>query len=178
MKFLLFLSPTLCSLSLFLKFPLVSSFIFSKRRTSDEQKFYWYGNVTSHFFLSYLKYIKVVSHFFQSLNLNWNNSCVRWRSSLRLSLEDIMRTIDTNAEFCWKKKLWFEIGKTEVVNTLTSCSSNCILPFFKSCAKEGFDSQILEVLDQGNESVVFFFSFLFFFLNKICVSNLKRLFRI
>ena len=74
-----------------------------------------------------------------------------------------MRTIDTNAEFCWKKKLWFEIGKTEVVNTLTSCSSNCILPFFKSCAKEGFDSQILEVLDQGNESVVFFFSFLFFF---------------
>ncbi|KAM7427970.1 hypothetical protein ABFA07_020984 [Porites harrisoni] len=72
----------------------------------------------------------------------------RWRSSLRLSLEDIMRTIDTNSEFCWKKKLWFEIGKTEVVNTLTSCSSNCILPFFKSCAKEGFDGQILEVLDQ------------------------------
>ena len=75
-----------------------------------------------------------------------------------------MRTIDTNAEFCWKKKLWFEIGKTEVVNTLTSCSSNCILPFFKSCAKEGFDSQILEVLDQGNGSVVFFL--FFFFLTK------------
>ena len=77
-----------------------------------------------------------------------------------------MRTIDTNAEFCWKKKLWFEIGKTEVVNTLTSCSSNCILPFFKSCAKEGFDSQILEVLDQGNGSVVFFLFFSFFFLTK------------
>ena len=84
-----------------------------------------------------------------------------------------MRTIDTNAEFCWKKKLWFEIGKTEVVNSLTSCSSNCILPFFKSCAKEGFDAQILEVLDQGNGSVVFFFSFIF---NKICVSNPERLF--
>ena len=83
-----------------------------------------------------------------------------------------MRTIDTNAEFCWKKKLWFEIGKTEVVNTLTSCSSNCILPFFKSCAKEGFDSQILEVLDQGNESVVFFFSFLFlFFKQNLCFES-------
>ena len=161
MKFLLFLSPTLCSLSFLFKFPLVFSYIFSKRRTSDVQKFCWYGNVTSHFSLSCM-YIKVVSHFFQSLNLNWNNSCFRWRSSLRLSLEDIMRTIDTNAEFCWKKNLWFEIGKTGVVNTLTSCSSNCILPFFKSCAKEGFDSQILEVLDQGNESVVFFFSFFFF----------------
>ena len=79
-----------------------------------------------------------------------------------------MRTIDTNAEFSWKKNLWFEIGKTEVVNTLTSCSSNCILPFFKSCAKEGFDAQILEVLDQGNGSVVFFFLFFsfFFFLTK------------
>jgi len=76
-----------------------------------------------------------------------------------------MRTIDTNAEFCWKKNLWFEIGKTEVVNTLTSCSSNCILPFFKSCAKEGFDSQILEVLDQGNGSIVF--SFLFFLTKSV-----------
>ena len=83
-----------------------------------------------------------------------------------------MRTIETNAEFCWRKKLWFEIGKTEVVNTLTSCSSNCILPFFKSCAKEGFDAQILEVLDQGNGSVVLFFSF-----NEICVWNPERLFR-
>lgn len=77
-----------------------------------------------------------------------------------------MRTIDTNAEFCWKKNLWFEIGKTEVVNTLTSCSSNCVLPFFKSCAKEGFDAQILKVLDQGNRIVVLFFSLLFFFLTK------------
>ena len=60
-----------------------------------------------------------------------------------------MTTIDTSEEFGWKKKLWFEIGKTEVVNTLMSCSSNCILPFFKSCAKEGLQTQILEVLDQG-----------------------------
>lgn len=72
----------------------------------------------------------------------------RWRSSLRLSLKDIMSTNDTRAEFSWKKKLWFDIGKSEVENTLRSCSSNCILPFFKSCAKEGFETQILEVLDQ------------------------------
>ena len=62
-----------------------------------------------------------------------------------------MSTNDTRAEFSWKKKLWFDIGKSEVENTLRSCSSNCILPFFKSCAKEGFETQILEVLDQGKE---------------------------
>ena len=61
-----------------------------------------------------------------------------------------MTTIDTGAEFGWVKKLWFEIGKTEVEDTLKGCKSNCILPFFKSCAKEGFETQILEVLDQGN----------------------------
>lgn len=70
-------------------------------------------------------------------------------------MKDIMSTIDTSAEFSWRKKLWFEIGKTEVENTLTSCSSNCILPFFKSCAREGFETQILEVLDEGNGGVLF-----------------------
>ena len=76
-------------------------------------------------------------------------SLFRWHSSLRLSLKEIMSSIDTSAEFSWKKKLWFDIGKTEVENTLRSCRSNCILPFFKSCVREGFQTQILEVLDQG-----------------------------
>jgi len=73
----------------------------------------------------------------------------RWRSSLRLSLKDILNAVDTGSEFAWRKKLWFEIGKTEVEGTLKNCSSNCLVPFFKSCGKEGFESQILEVLDQG-----------------------------
>lgn len=60
-----------------------------------------------------------------------------------------MNAVDTGAEFAWRKKLWFEIGKTEVEETLKNCSSNCLLPFFKSCGKEGFELQILEVLDQG-----------------------------
>lgn len=76
-------------------------------------------------------------------------SLFRWRSSLRLSLNDIMSSIDMSAEFSWKKKLWFDIGKAEVENTLRSCRSNCILPFFKSCVREGFQTEILEVLDQG-----------------------------
>ena len=73
----------------------------------------------------------------------------RWRSSLRLSVKDILNAVDTGAEFAWRKKLWFEIGKTEVEETLKNCSSSCLVPFFKSCGKEGFETQILEVLDQG-----------------------------
>lgn len=73
----------------------------------------------------------------------------RWRSSLRLSLKDILNAVDTSAEFAWRKKLWFEIGKTEVEETLKNCSSSCLVPFFKSCGKERYETQILEVLDQG-----------------------------
>lgn len=83
------------------------------------------------------------------------NLSFRWRSSLRLSLKDILNAIDTGAEFTWRKKLWFEIVKTEVEETLNNCSSNCLLPLFKSCGKEGFETQILEVLDQGTCNFVF-----------------------
>ncbi|KAL9974567.1 hypothetical protein ACROYT_G011618 [Oculina patagonica] len=72
----------------------------------------------------------------------------RWRSSLRLSLKEILSLIDLTAEFEWKKKLWFEIGKAQVENTLKNCRNDCLLPFFKSCVKEGFEKDILEILDQ------------------------------
>ena len=80
---------------------------------------------------------------------------IRWRSSLRLSLKDILNAVDMSAEFAWRKKLWFEIGKTEVEETLENCESNCLVPFFKSCGKEGFAMQILEVLDEGTHNLIF-----------------------
>lgn len=86
---------------------------------------------------------------FSSRVILMNIYSFRWRSSLRLSLKDILNAVDTGSEFAWRKKLWFEIGKTEVEGTLNNCSSNCLVPFFKSCGKEGFESQILEVLDRG-----------------------------
>ena len=94
------------------------------------------------------------------------NLSFRWRSSLRLSLKDILNAIDTGAEFTWRKKLWFEIGKTEVEETLNNCSSNCLLPLFKSCGKEGFQTQILEVLDHGTCSFVCTVSSAWFFDGK------------
>ena len=81
-------------------------------------------------------------------------SDIRWRSSLRLSLKDILNAVDMSAEFAWRKKLWFEIGKTEVEETLKNCESNCLVPFFKSCGKEGFAMQILEVLDEGKSNYI------------------------
>ena len=79
----------------------------------------------------------------------------RWRSSPRLSLKDILNAVDMSAEFAWRKKLWFEIGKTEVEETLKNCESNCLVPFFKSCGKEGFAMQILKFLDEGTHNLIF-----------------------
>ena len=77
----------------------------------------------------------------------------RWRSSLRLSLKEILSIVDLTGEFRWRRKLWFEIGKGEAVRSLTGCTNHCLVPFFKSCAKEGFEKEILQVLDGGKTSL-------------------------
>lgn len=60
-----------------------------------------------------------------------------------------------SVEFVWRKKFWFEIGKIEVEEMLKNCESNCFVLFFKSCGKEGFVMQILEVLDEGIFNLIF-----------------------
>ena len=68
---------------------------------------------------------------------------------MRLSLDEILSMVDLTAEFAQKRKLWFQIGKAQVENTLRNCTNDCLLPFFRSCAQQGFEKDILEVLDQG-----------------------------
>ena len=65
-------------------------------------------------------------------------------------MQEILSLIDLPAEFEWRNKLWFVIGKAQVENTLRNCTNDCLLPFFKGCVKEGFAKAVLEVLDQGN----------------------------
>ena len=77
----------------------------------------------------------------------------RWRLSIRLSLQDILSLLDLNAEFDWKRRLWFEIGKAQAETTLRDCKNDCLLPFFRSCVQEGFAEDILKVLDQGKRSL-------------------------
>ena len=77
----------------------------------------------------------------------------RWRSSIRLSLQDILSLLDLNAEFDWKRRLWFEIGKAQAETTLRDCKNDCLLPFFRSCVQEGFAKDILKVLDEGKRSL-------------------------
>ena len=77
----------------------------------------------------------------------------RWRSAIRLSLQDILSLLDLNAEFDWKRRLWFEIGKAQAESTLRDCKNDCLLPFFRSCVQEGFAKDILKVLDQGKRSL-------------------------
>ena len=73
---------------------------------------------------------------------------------MRLSLKEIMSLVDLTAEFEWRRKLWFQIGKATVENTLRNNRNDCLLPFFRSCTQEGFEKDILEVLDQGNFVII------------------------
>ena len=68
---------------------------------------------------------------------------------MRLSLKEIMALDDLPAEFEWTKKLWFQIGKAQVEDTLRNCRNECLLPFFRSCIQEGFEKDLLETLDHG-----------------------------
>ena len=68
-------------------------------------------------------------------------------------MQDILSLLDLNAEFDWKRRLWFEIGKAQAETTLRDCKNDCLLPFFRSCVQEGFAKDILKVLDQGKRSL-------------------------
>ncbi|XP_048578770.1 L-fucose kinase [Nematostella vectensis] len=72
----------------------------------------------------------------------------RWFSSLRLSLKELLSVADLSHEFEWRRSLWFEIGRRQVEEALVSSSNTCFLPFFKSCAKDGFHKELLEALDK------------------------------
>ncbi|CAH3175669.1 unnamed protein product, partial [Porites lobata] len=87
-------------------------------------------------------------HFVYSLGRGLADLLQKWRSAIRLSLQDILSLLDLNAEFDWKRRLWFEIGKAQAESTLRDCKNDCLLPFFRSCVQEGFAKDILKVLDQ------------------------------
>ncbi|XP_073233472.1 L-fucose kinase-like [Porites lutea] len=87
-------------------------------------------------------------HFVYSLGRGLADLLQKWRLSIRLSLQDILSLLDLNAEFDWKRRLWFEIGKAQAETTLRDCKNDCLLPFFRSCVQEGFAKDILKVLDE------------------------------
>ncbi|XP_028392765.1 L-fucose kinase-like [Dendronephthya gigantea] len=70
-----------------------------------------------------------------------------WRSSWRLSLKEILDAIDISAEFEWQRRLYYEVGRRRMKETLEGAKNNCLLPFFKNSVVENYGLELLKELD-------------------------------
>ncbi|XP_038068725.1 L-fucose kinase-like [Patiria miniata] len=73
----------------------------------------------------------------------------RWRSSWRLSFEDILSCIDLSAELSRRRDLFYSGGQRRVRDVLLRGGNQVLMPFFKSATVEGYAQQLLENIDQG-----------------------------
>lgn len=88
----------------------------------------------------------------------------RWRTSWRVSLQDILAVVDLKAEFAWRRQVYFTIGVSQMSRALlfpaqvtssgsanggaeTEKPSQCFLPFFRDCANEK-RLDVFEALDR------------------------------
>lgn len=77
----------------------------------------------------------------------------RWRSAWRVSLTDILRCVDCDAEFAKTREIVFESQKGRMMAALRENEPVCLLPFLKSSLIEGKETLILETLDRVAEGM-------------------------
>ncbi|XP_072169191.1 L-fucose kinase-like [Diadema setosum] len=71
----------------------------------------------------------------------------RWRSSWRLSLEEIMMNIDPSTEFQWRREMFIQVGLKHVEDVLLNSRNQGILPMLKCAVAEGYAQLMLDRLD-------------------------------
>ncbi|KAI0236301.1 L-fucose kinase [Lamellibrachia satsuma] len=72
----------------------------------------------------------------------------RWRSSWRLSLEEILSNVDLAAEFDWRRRLYFSVAKRQVRQTLMAHMDRGLTQLYVSAVTEGYAHAMLSVLDE------------------------------
>ncbi|XP_071824036.1 L-fucose kinase-like isoform X2 [Apostichopus japonicus] len=72
----------------------------------------------------------------------------RWRSSWRLSLEEIMQCLDVPLELKHRRDMFCQIGTLSMTRTLEQCVSVSPVPFFKSAVIEDRAVDVLNILDK------------------------------
>ncbi|XP_033113326.1 L-fucose kinase-like [Anneissia japonica] len=72
----------------------------------------------------------------------------RWRSSWRLSFEDIMCSIDHANEFDWRRELFYEVSRHHIWDVLQNGTDDGLQKLFKSLVTENYADQLLDVLDE------------------------------
>lgn len=75
------------------------------------------------------------------------NGALFWRSSWKFSLLEILNLCDPNAEFSWRRELYFSIGQDRLKQSLHEKSGNCFIPFFQYSNTDGYFERTLAALD-------------------------------
>ncbi|KAK3697445.1 hypothetical protein RRG08_031209 [Elysia crispata] len=72
----------------------------------------------------------------------------RWRESWRLSFSDILSNTDIEAEFEWRRNLFFKVGQEDLKHTLLNQGNKGFCSLHKSASVEGYTGLLLETLDK------------------------------
>ena len=72
----------------------------------------------------------------------------RWRSSWRLSLQDILSLVNIEEEFHWKRQLFYEVCQRRIEDGLTEKKNIGFRSIYTSAVVDKFTENILRTLDQ------------------------------
>uniref|UniRef100_A0A3P8X4B2 L-fucose kinase n=1 Tax=Cynoglossus semilaevis TaxID=244447 RepID=A0A3P8X4B2_CYNSE len=76
-----------------------------------------------------------------------DSSLQSWREAWRLSLKEVLSLTHQESELRWREDLLLLAGRRRVMDTLTSCSDVCLLPYFRAAVLSGQQEALLQTLD-------------------------------
>ena len=53
---------------------------------------------------------------------------------------------------CYFRRLYYEVGRRRMKETLMGAKNNCLLPFFKNSVVENYGPELLNELDKGERA--------------------------
>lgn len=85
--------------------------------------------------------------------LGGSGSIENWRSAWRLSLREVLSLIDQQRELQWREKLLFRAGRRRAADTLKSHAAHNLLPSMRAAVLGGKHTELLSMLDSGEEKM-------------------------
>lgn len=74
---------------------------------------------------------------------------VRWRTAWRMSWQELLPCLDTEAELGARQALFFLQGQHKVRRVLLERQDSSLLPLARSAVHEGYHKAMLDTLDEG-----------------------------
>lgn len=73
----------------------------------------------------------------------------RWRTAWRMSWQELLPCLDTEAELGARQALFFLQGQRKVRRVLLGRQDSSLLPLARSAVHEGYHEAVLRTLDEG-----------------------------